>query len=411
MLSSLVQEQIKTPSPIRQIMKMASREHIINIGLNPDDVISFGGGWVNHFSPKEFQEKYIEICKSKKEFHKSGGYSPTLGLDECRRMVVEFEKKIFEMKNLSVNNIIIGQSSTQITHDVLITLAEPNDNILLLDPTYANYKGQIAYTLPNSKIKYLKVLNSNTWEYLEDINEKIEEFKEIYSKYKPKITILPSPDNPTSQILPQEFVKSILEIAKKSYVAIDFAYKVLYFKEFPSYFSFSPNDYPNLISLHSNSKWCRGLGRRLGWLEANEEVIEGMERTQQCTILCPDTLHQMTMISYLKENLENGNLKNYLENARKDYENASKITISAIDKYLGFKRLVPQGGLYTVMKVNRDGDKFVKDILKNTGVLFIPGSGFGESLKNAVRISFGPLVNCTEKIKDGIERVGKYLNK
>ena len=67
--------------------------------------------------------------------------------------------------------------------------------------------------------------------------------------------------------------------------------------------------------------------------------------------------------------------------------------------------------MYTCMKVSSDGGKFVDDVLKNTGVLFVPGWGFGRSVKNAVRISYGPLVNDIEKINVGFEKVASYLNK
>ena len=53
----------------------------------------------------------------------------------------------------------------------------------------------------------------------------------------------------------------------------------------------------------------------------------------------------------------------------------------------------------------------VKDVLKNTGVFFIPGWGFGKTGKNAVRISLGPLVNNPEIIEQGIIKVAKYLAK
>ena len=53
----------------------------------------------------------------------------------------------------------------------------------------------------------------------------------------------------------------------------------------------------------------------------------------------------------------------------------------------------------------------VEDVLKNTGVLFVPGWGFGRTLRNAVRISYGPLVNDIEKINVGFEKVASYLNK
>ena len=35
-----------------------------------------------------------------------------------------------------------------------------------------------------------------------------------------------------------------------------------------------------LILLRSNSKWCRGLGRRLGWIEFPKIFIDFMELIQ-----------------------------------------------------------------------------------------------------------------------------------
>ncbi len=78
-LVALVREQIARPSPIRQIMKMAERQNILAMGLNPEDVISFGGGWVNHPAPEPLRQAYVEIAADAASFHKSGGYTATLG--------------------------------------------------------------------------------------------------------------------------------------------------------------------------------------------------------------------------------------------------------------------------------------------------------------------------------------------
>ena len=94
-LSNILQEMIKQPSPIRQIMKMASVENIINMGLNPDDLISYGGGWVDHLAPKTFQEEYVKICSAEKKFHLAGKYSPTVGMPECRTEITRFQKELF----------------------------------------------------------------------------------------------------------------------------------------------------------------------------------------------------------------------------------------------------------------------------------------------------------------------------
>lgn len=426
-MSKVVQEQVKTPSPIRQIMKMAERANIIAMGLDPDDVISFGGGWVNHPAPEALRQKYIDVCSDFDKFHHSGGYSATLGDLRYRELLARMEEKLFNMKNISSDNIIVGQSSTQLTHDMFITVAEPGEDVALLDPTYANYYGQMVFALtdsgivhdpdgvdrvvPRAEVAYLKVLDIEKWEYMPDIDMGLADLERLMDLRRPRVLIIPSPDNPTSQIMPQKFVEGAYEICERygAYLVMDFAYKVQYFGEYPDYYSWSPQDRPNLISIHSNSKWARSLGRRGGWMEASAEVIDGMERVQQCSILCPDTLHQMATVAYLEEALQDGSLVDYLAKARADYEKAAGVTARAIDKHLGYRRLTPQGGLYTVVDIGRDGDGFVTDVLKNTGVLFIPGKGFGQSLKNAIRISYGPMVHELDKINEGMERAGSYL--
>jgi aspartate/methionine/tyrosine aminotransferase len=52
----------------------------------------------------------------------------------------------------------------------------------------------------------------------------------------------------------------------------------------------------------------------------------------------------------------------------------------------------------------------VPEALKATGVLVVPGRGFGPSLTNGVRISFGPLVHDLGRIQEGIARLGRFVN-
>ncbi len=410
-LSDLIKEMMENPSPIRQIMKMASRKNIINMGLDPDEVISYGGGWVGHHAPELLREKYMEIARDREKFHLAGGYSPTLGFDEAREAIANMENHLFG-GNVKDENVIIGQSSTQLTHDLFVTLLNDNDTIMLFDPTYANYPGQIKMALKNARITRLKVLDDETWQYKDD-GQLCEEFKELYEAKKPKIVLFPSPDNPSSQVFSEAFVKTIYDECYDNDAAmvVDYAYKTQVFGTIPSYFSWSPDNKPNMIGIYSNSKWARGLGRRLGWVIASVDIIDALERTQQGSILCPDSLHQMALVSYLNEAIKDGSLKRYMQEVRQAYKKAADATIKAIDTHLGFPRLIPQGGLYTLMKVGEDGNEFVKRVLKNTGVLFIPGYGFGSTLKHGVRISYGPMVENIEKIEEGFRRVAEYLKK
>ena len=102
--------------------------------------------------------------------------------------------------------------------------------------------------------------------------------------------------------------------------------------------------------------------------------------------------------------------KTHLEKIRKLYKNTAEKTAEIIQKHLDFPIIQPEGGLYIFMKVNTDSVEFVETILTKTGILFIPGLGFGTTGRNAVRVSFGPLVEEIDKIEQGIIKTAKYLN-
>jgi aminotransferase len=403
-----------SPSPIRQIMKMAERQNIVAMGLDPEQVISFGGGWVNHEAPEEFRDAYVEVVSDRALFHKSGGYTATLGELECREQIAQFEAALFDVPRLGAEHIAIGMGSTQLTHDLFRTLVNPGDTVMLLDPTYANYEGQLAFAAPGVSIVRLRVVDPDTWSYLPDVDPEgiSREFRRLFDLHRPKLVLFGAPDNPTSQIVPQALAEAMLERTRDAgaWLAIDFAYKCQYFAPYPSYYSWSPADYPHVIGIHSNSKWARGLGRRLGWIEAAPAVIDAIERVQQCSILCPDTLEQMTMARYLKRAIPSGSLRRYVDDANALYRKAAQVTIEAVDRHLERPRLVPAGGLYTVVNVGRNADTFVPEALKATGVLVVPGRGFGPSLTNGVRISFGPLVHDLARIEAGIERLGRFVH-
>jgi len=153
------------------------------------------------------------------------------------------------------------------------------------------------------------------------------------------------------------------------------------------------------------------MGRRLGWLEAPAGIVNAMERLVESTLLSPDTLHSIATARYIDESLADGSLRTYIDDMRELYRKTARVTMDALDEHLGLPRLEPMGGLYTCVKIGTDPIDFTEEILGNTGVLFIPGTGFGPSMKEAIRVSYGPLCYDHDKIKEGMEKVGKYMNR
>jgi aspartate/methionine/tyrosine aminotransferase len=399
-----------TKSPVREIMDLANPQFFKKAGLDPAQVISFSGGWVNHASPPELREAFAEIIRDEKRFHFSGGYSPTIGMPECRSAIVDFEKHLYgDAMKLAPENIAIGCNSTQLTFNLMHIMLSPGDKLLLPDPAYCNYPSQVT-TLEGVKIIRFPVLDVASWRFVAD--EKIAEFTRFIRKEKPRMILLCAPDNPTSQVPSTAFVKAALEAAQEigSFLVIDFAYKELVWGDgVPEYFSWGPTE--NFVSIRSNSKWCRGLGRRLGWVEGPVEIVEALEAVQGSSILCPDTLHQMALTDYVKKGMATKSIRPYVRQTAKLYETAAMRTVQAINEYLKLPCLVPQGGLYTVVRTGVESSEFTMKVLEKTGVIVVPGWGFGDTLKQAVRLSYGPLVHHLDKIDEAMKRVGAFLAK
>jgi aspartate/methionine/tyrosine aminotransferase len=399
-------------SPIRTIMELADRDNIVALGLDPDDVISFAGGWVDHAAPAAMRAAYERIAADAAGFHDSGAYSPTAGLPRLRETLARVDAEIWGRDGLSIDNVIVGQSSTQLTYCLFTALLEPGDKVLLFDPAYANYGPQLGVLDDRVEVISLPVLDVESWSYFGDAAAILTRLEELLRQQRPKLLLFSSPDNPTGQIVPDDVFDDIVVLAARHgcLVAVDYAYRAQYFGERPPrHFAAGPARHENLIAIHSNSKWCRGLGRRLGWVVARPDIVSALALVQQSVILCPDTLHQTALAEYLDTALDDGSLRRYLEDSRRAYARAARHMCACIERYLDMRFLEPQGGLYTVVEVGDDGDAFVHEILGATGVIFVPGSGFGATLAGAVRISFGPLVNAPDLMEEGFARVRRHL--
>ena len=409
-ISQKAQNFRRLMSPVRQIMMYANPAHFIALGLKPDEVISFAGGWVNHTLPSELQAAYTEIVSDDRLMHMAGGYSATSGREECKEALVAYERHVYDITDLAPRNLTIGANSSQLLFDLMCVLLDPGDTVLMLDPSYCNYPSQII-TMVKAKILRFPVVSKDTW--VCDTGTRTKAFVDYIKKEKPKVVLLTSPDNPTSQVLPHGFVQAAVKAVKSigGFLIMDFAYKDLVFDtaDLPEYFSWGPTD--NFMTVHSNSKWSRSLGRRLGWVEASEEIIQALESIQSSTILAPDTLHQMALERYFKKAIEKDTLRPYIKKVANDYKKAAARTVEAIHTHMDRECFIPQGGIFTCIDVGMDGALFVDTALKEMGVLAVPGWGFGKSLKNAVRLSFGPLVYDLDKIDEGIKRLSAVIKK
>lgn len=103
-------------------------------------------------------------------------------------------------------------------------------------------------------------------------------FNELLLKFRPKLVFLSSPSNPSGQVIPEEMLLKIIELAASynTFVVVDEAYHEFVGEPGDSMAKYS-HQYHNLMVLRSFSKGLGLAGIRLGYLIcSNEDVIEAL---------------------------------------------------------------------------------------------------------------------------------------
>ena len=209
------------------------------------------------------------------------------------------KKLLSNLKNISSENILLGNGSDEVLDLIYRAFCEPNqDNIITLPPTYGMYS-----VLANINAVAIKKVQLS-----KDFQPQVDKILEAADKNS-KLLFLCSPNNPTGNSFSQKSIEKLLN-EFKGVVVIDEAY--IDFSKKTSWIE-RLNEFPNLIVTQTLSKAYGMAGIRLGICYASKEIIQVLnsikppyninELTQQRTIeqLKKDELTQKQIQSILQE--------------------------------------------------------------------------------------------------------------
>jgi len=169
-----------------------------------------------------------------------------------------------EIKNVSTQNILVGNGSDEVLDLLFRAFCEPNvDNIITLPPTYGMY-GVLANlnAIKNKKIILTDEFQPNVNSILNRVNENT------------KIIFLCSPNNPTGNTFSEESILRILN-EFNGLVVIDEAY--IEFSDKPTWLK-RISEFENLVIVQTLSKAYGMAGLRLGLLFASTDIITVLEK-------------------------------------------------------------------------------------------------------------------------------------
>ncbi len=243
-------------------------------------------------------------------------------------------------------------------------------------------------------------------------SDKLEEkLAELKAKgEKPKfIYIIPDFQNPAGVTMPNDRRKEIIAIAKKYDILIveDSPYKQIRFEGEDQTSLFALDGDGHVINLGTFSK-IFVPGFRIGWVIADESVLDKFIVAKQSTDLCTSPFVQMIAAKYIEKGLFAENLKKTIQN----YKEKKEVMMAAFEKYMpeGVTWTKPEGGLFlfvTLPEYMDTEELFVKAIKKK--VAFVIGSVFhcDGSGKNTMRINFSYV--SKEKNLEGVKRLAEVI--
>ena len=322
-------------------------------------------------------------------------YTHSLGLFELRDAICGYYQKTYGVA-IDPDQVIVTSGSSPAIFLIFSTLLEKNDQVIISDPHYACYPNFIKFV--QGQPVTVRVYEEDGFQYRpESIQEKM--------TATTKAIFINSPSNPTGNLLSQSRMKAIAALAdspNSPYIVSDEIYHGLVYEgkehsilEFTDH-AFVVNGFSKLFAM---------TGLRLGYVIAPKLFIRPMQKLQQNFFISANAMVQQAGIVALKE------AGSDVSEMKRIYDKRRRFMIAGLKK-LGFGITVePTGAFYVFANarhLSEDSYKLAFDILKEAHVGVAPGIDFGQNGEGYLRFSYA---NSLENIKEGMDRLEKYLEK
>lgn len=297
-------------------------------------------------------------------------------------------------KNQNENNVSVTLGAVGGNSLVFLSLIEQGDEVVSIIPTYQQH-----YSIPKqlgANVKILKLKPELNW------HVDIEELEKTVSS-KTKLITLNNPNNPTGAVLSDEELEKIVEIADKAgaYILSDEVYRFLNHDKNSSVTSIA-NLYDKGISTFSMSKTFSLAGIRVGFVVADENIVEKINKQRQYNTISISALDDYIACIALE------NKEKILERNLKIVLNGRKILTDWINKEERMKMSRLEGGTTAFVSYDdkRNSYDFALDLFNDTGVLVLPGDAM--EVPKHLRIGYCGEV---ENFKQGLNLLSKWLVK
>jgi alanine-synthesizing transaminase len=380
--------------PIMDAARQMEEEGQKIIKLNLGNLAVFGFD-----APEEIQQDMIRNLPN------SAGYSDSKGIFTARKAVMH-ETQRQGIAGVTVDDIYLGNGASELITMATNALLDNGDELLLPMPDYPLWTAATSLS-GGTPVHYLCDEASGWMPNLADIRAKITP--------RTKGIVVINPNNPTGVLYSTELLKDIVAIAREHGLVIlaDEVYdKVLYDGVKHTPMGSLSTDVLTL-TFNSLSKSYRSCGYRAGWMvvsgdkRAAKDYIEGLNMLSNMK-LCSNVPGQWAIQTALGGYQSIIDLVGEGGRLRRQRDMAYNL-ITAIP---GVSCVKPVAALYMFPKLDpkvypiKDDRQFFLEVLRETRVMLVQGTGFNWPQPDHFRIVFLP---HEDDLAEAIARIAKFL--
>ncbi len=343
-------------------------------------------------TPEHIKEAFISAIRSDKNY-----YPPSEGLEELREAIASLEKS--KGMNVTASDVIITNGVSEAINMLMASIIDEGDEVLVPGPCYPPYS---SYTrlFGGKPIEYMCNPTNKWMPDLDDLKSKINE--------RTVAIVVINPNNPTGSIYDSSVLRAIADLASSHgiYLICDEIYDRIVFDDSFTSMASIAKDAP-LIMLNGFSKVYLMTGWRLGYLCMNDKVSEELKKELPKLARLRISSNMPAQYAALEALRHSDHFINDMVSrlrARRDY------IIKRLDNINGLEYVKPRGAFYIFPRIDLSIGRwssdleFVKDLLLETGVLTVNGSGFGKKYGSGhFRIVYLPTIDILEEAMNRLE--------
>jgi alanine-synthesizing transaminase len=343
-------------------------------------------------TPEHIKRALIGAVRNNKNY-----YAESEGLPELRKAIVEKESQ--KGLSLTEEDVLVTNGVSEGLDMTMASIIDPNSEVLMPGPYYPPYASYVKFY--GGKPVEFK-LHEDGRPDLEDIISKI--------NFKSRAMCIISPNNPTGEVFDRKSLQQLIDIAAEHdlYVICDEIYDKIVFGDQFTGIGKVAKDAP-VILLNGFSKAYLMTGWRCGYICTNGNSRKLNDIRKNIPKLARVRISTNLPVQIAAVQALQGPQDHITEMVRK-LRRRRDYVVRRLNAIEGISCKMPQGAFYVFPKINlnsrwKDDKQFVLDLLNNTGVLTVHGSGFGTAFgAGHFRIVYLPTEEVLVQAMDKLER-------